>query len=620
MCFRSLFCIAVYLAGFVACSQYRSVELVRSGGVRMMLSLPEDEADEEEMPFDDVMDDGGADMSDGMFLMKAVRDDDTGEMVAADVLMPSSVVARFSTAAERAGYVTLDFDINVPAELIDSRWRLKLYPVMIMPEDSVELEPVIVTGTRYREGQLKGYERYRKFIASIVTDTSDFVKVHQLELFLMRHFPDTYKMKNDSSIVSDPLAATLFGTTQQEALKHYTKHVRKRINDRRISKRSEMFRRFVRDPILTEGVKLDTVMDSETGGIAYRYKHTFKSSPGLKKVQIAIRGYLYAEGKIVAYVPSPEDMSFYISSLTSLVDETPKYRSVIIERLAYENTRAYIDFGVGSSRLDTVSGNNASELKRVRKCIDAIISKRDHVLDSLQIVASCSPEGAWHYNKVLAAKRSAAILEYIKEYVPQTMQGNLRTSQIPENWEFLKDLVQLDTVLAESEKHLIVNMIESGSDWDRTERSLSRLPGYAYLRQSIYPRLRTVSFDFFMHRTGMVKDTVHTAELDSLYMEGVSALKNLDYQRSADMLGPYRDYNSALACIAADRNFSALDILDDMDISNPRVCYLKAVVFARIGSREKSLKFYKLATKADPSLVHRAALDPELSDIMNFNN
>lgn len=620
MCFRMLLCFAAGLVCFVSCSQYRRVELVRSGGVRMMLSLPEDEGEEDVSALDEVIDEGGEALSEGVYVMNAVKNEETGEMVAADVLMPSSVIARFSNAAERSGFVTLDFDINVPSGMVDSKWRLKLYPIMVAQDDSVELEPLIITGSRYREGQLRGYERYRRFIASIVTDTTDLVKVRQLELFLMRYFPETYRMKNDSTIVSDPLAATLFGATQQDALKHYTKHVRKRINDRRILKRDEMFRRFVRDPILKEGVRMDTVMDSVNGELHYRYRHTFKSTPGLKKVVIAIKGYLYAEGRIVASVPSPENMTFYISSLTSLVDEMPKYRSVIIERRAYENTKAYIDFAAGSAVLDTVAGCNASELKRIRKCIDAIAGKKDYVLDSLLIMASCSPEGAWNYNKMLAMKRSESILEYVKGYIPESMHGSLRAAQIPENWKMLKELVMLDTLLTGLERHKTISIIDSGSDPDRTERSLSRQPWYAYLRRSIYPRLRNVSFDFYMHRTGMVKDTVHTTELDSLYMEGVRALKNLDYQRAADILGPYRDYNSALASIAAERNYSALDILDEMDISDPRVCYLKAVVFARLGKRDKALKFYKLATKADQSLMHRAALDPELSSVMNFND
>lgn len=606
-----------------ACSQYRKVELVRSGGIRMSLNLPDDESDEEGMLKDEVGECEGNDLSDEVFIMNAVKDEETGEMVAADVLLPSSVVARFTNVAERSGFVTLGFDIKVPEGMADSKWRLKMIPIMIVKDDTVGLAPVMITGAKYREGQLRGYERYRRFVASIVTDTTDFVRVGQLELFLMRHFPDTYKMKNDSSIVSDPLATTLFGATQQEALKHYTKHIRKRINDKRISKRVEVFRKFVRDPILKEGVRLDTVINSGTGDFVYRYLHTFRVAPGVKKVIISVNGALFADGRLVADVPSPDDMTFYISSLASLVDETPKYKTVIIERKAYDNIKAYLDFGVGSSNIDTTLGNNASELLRIRKSIDDVVMQKDFVLDSLLITASCSPEGAWSYNRMLSMKRSLSIQQYIREYVPEALINCLRTAQIPENWKLLKDYVELDTLLTNWEKRTIVKVIDGMVDPDRTEKDLSRHHRYSYLRQNIYPKLRSVSFEFYRHRAGMVKDTIHTNELDSLYMYGVEALRNLDYQKAADLLSPYRDYNSALACISADRNYTALDILEEIGsigFSNPKVYYLKAVVLTRLGFKDAALKFYEMAVNNDPTLRYRANLDPELSFIVNLNN
>ena len=56
------------------------------------------------------------------------------------------------------------------------------------------------------------------------------------------------------------------------------------------------------------------------------------------------------------------------------------------------------------------------------------------------------------------------------------------------------------------------------------------MPVYRYLREKIYPQLRSVSFDFYLHRAGMQKDTVQTTELDTAYMAGLEALKNLDYK------------------------------------------------------------------------------------------
>jgi hypothetical protein len=71
--------------------------------------------------------------------------------------------------------------------------------------------------------------------------------------------------------------------------------------------------------------------------------------------------------------------------------------------------------------------------------------------------------------------------------------------------------------------------------------------------------------------------------------------------------------------MAADYNHSALDILNRLDPDSSRVCYLKAVVLSRLGAGDEALKYYELAVLYDPSLAHRANLDPELSDILKFN-
>ena len=163
-------------------------------------------------------------------------------------------------------------------------------------------------------------------------------------------------------------------------------------------------------------------------------------------------------------------------------------------------------------------------------------------------------------------------------------------------------------------------LIDKMDDPDRTERLFSRHPQYRYLREKIYPRLRTVSFDFHLHRMGMIKDTVHTTELDTVYMVGVEALRNLDYKTAVTRLRPYRDYNSALAFTLADYDHSALDILNDLDLSDPKVCYLKAIILARLGLEDEALKYYEMAVLIDPYLRHRANLDPELSDILKLNN
>ena len=586
----------------------------------MSMSVPDDEVQEQEIEPEEVVDSIRNTLADEPFIMNAIRDTDTGEMVATDVIQASSVTARFRHVAERCGYVTIGFDVKIPSGMADSKWRLRLNPIMVMHEDSVRLEPIMITGAKYREGQLRGYERYRRFIASIVTDTTDFIRVGQLEIFLERHFPETYRMRNDSSFISDPKAETLFGATQEEALKHYTMQLRKDMNERKRARSTAKFKKFVKDPIVREGIRLDTVLNAADRDFIYRYLHTFKSEPGLKRVDIVMDGHLMADGEVVAPLPKPDELTFYISTLSSLVNDSPRYRVMILERRAYDNTKAFLDFQLGSSEVDTTLGDNASELLRIRKCIEDVASHSEFALDSLLIVASCSPEGAWSHNKNLSAKRSASILKYIREYVPQEWKDSLRTAEIPENWALLRKLVENDTVMTAAERKKIIGIIDIMDDPDRTEQQLSRLPRYRYLREKIYPKLRTVSFDFHLHRVGMVKDTVHTTELDSIYMSGIAALKEMDYKKAVTLLREYRDYNSALAFASADYNHSALDVLNDLEVSNPKVCYLKAVVLARLGVVGEALKYFEMALLYDPYLRHRANLDPELSEILKLTN
>lgn len=620
MSFRIVLQAVVALMSCMSCSQYRKIELVRSGEVKLGLNI-HDEAEDELVDVVEVGNDAGVDISDGMpFIMNAIVDEETGEMVATDVLSASSVSARFLNVAERAGFVTIGFDINVPAGMVDSKFRLKLYPKMIVQEDTVELEPVIVTGTKYREGQLRGYERYRRFIASIVTDTTDFIRIGQLEIFLQRHFPQTYKMRTDSSLISDPHARTLFGASQEEAVRHYTKKLQWSLNEKRISRRDEMFRKYVKDPIEKDGIRLDTVFRAENGDFVYGYVHTFRSRPQLKKVTVSIDGTLFSEGMSVASLPKPDDLVFYISTLSTLVDDRPKYRTVVIERQVNVNTKAYLDFKVGSAIVDTALGNNASELMGIRRCIEEVIQQSEYVLDSLIIVASCSPDGSWRYNGILAERRSSAVLNLIRNDVPEEFRQRLKSSCIPEDWETLREIVKNDTMLTSQEQSQVLKAIEDITDPDMAERRLGRHPRYGYIRKTLYPRLRSVSFDFHLHRTGMVKDTVHTEELDSLYMSGINALMNLDYASAVEKLGPYRDYNAALACLLADMNHTALEMLTDLNRTNPKVCYLLAVVYARLGLYAESLNHYRISQKIDPSLRHRANLDPELSSILKLNN
>lgn len=603
----------------MSCGPYRRVEDIRNGNIAMSLSVAEEVEEDEPVKDEVVIDSIKGTLSDGPLIMKAIKDTETGEMVATDVIQASRVVARFRNVAERAGYVSICFDVTVPQEMSASKWQLKIFPFMRIQNDRYALDPVYITGEQYRKQQLRGYERYRLFLSSIITDPDDFVRIGQLEIFLQRHFPDTYAMKTDSTYISDPVAENLFGVTQRDAFEHYRRDLRWRMNERRKERKDEMFSRYVKDPISSEGVRLDTVLHMSDGDFVYRYTHTFRSRPRLKKVMVTLEGKLYEGGDCIADLPFPDELTFYISSLSSLAEDIQKYKMYIRQRIVHDHTKAFIDFEHGRSDIDTLLGDNASELRRVRECIDDVLAREEYALDSLVIVASCSPEGSFALNSKLSAARSESVRRYIGQYVPEQWKDSLKASALPENWNQLLLLVENDTVLnRDIRRNITARVMEMEGGPDMVEAWMAGLPEYKYLRERIYPKLRNVRFDFHLHRVGMVQDTVMTTELDTVYMDGLQALKDLDYRKAVTILRPYGDYNSALAFVCADYNHSALDVLDRLDMNDPRVCYLKAMVLVRLGQYEEALKYFNLAVAHAPSMEHRANLDPEMYEIVKL--
>ena len=614
MCSRTIW-LTLILFAVVSCYSGKKLQKIRSGDTSIHLTVSEEEEIEDEE--DECIDVTADNVTGEPFLMNAVLDGDTGEMVASDVIRSSKVVARFRNVPERLGYVSISFDVIVPSEMSDSRWQLKLFPSMQIQSDTVQLDPVFITGKEYRAGQMRGYQRYNNFLSSIITDTTDFIRMGQLEIFLQRYFPETYAMKSDTTIVSDLAAESLFGVSQYEALHHYTKHLKLKINQRRKSRLEMMYDKYITDPIMKTGIRLDTVLVSEGGDFIYRYEHTFRSRPSLKKVNVMLKGKVYERGECIYSLPFPDELTFYRRSLSSMADLSPRYRTVILDRAVHDSVYVKIDFRKGSAIVDSSSLRNRMELNRVRKCISDISSDSCLGLDSLVITATCSPEGTYRYNRKLSIARSKSVSELIADYIPESWVKLIRTSCLPENWDMFRTLVAKDDVLDQSDKIRILRLTDNLSDPDAVELSLSRMAKYGYLKDSVYTKLRTVSFDFHLHRIGMHKDTVHTTELDSVYMSGLEALKELDYMRAVAVLKPYADYNAALAYASADCNHSALAILDSIGETDARVCYLKALVLSRLGKYNEALKCFERSVKYDPYMVHRANLDPEMYRIIS---
>ena len=580
-----------------------------------------------------VKDDDGREI----LIMKAIRDDISGDMVATEQLDAAVVTARFRNIAERHNKIDLAFQVIVPASMRDSKWQLRFHPDMYILGDSLRLDPVIITGNAYRKAQLKGYQQYNRFLSRIVSDTTRFINIRDLEIFLRRNIPQIYAFKNDSSYVSDETFLTMYGVSEQEAVDHYTNKIAKRLNERRKSRVDAMYRRYVKIPIVTEGIRLDTVMVSSSGDFIYNYIQTINARPRLRRVDIVLSGDIFESDRQIYTIPRSEPLTFYISSVSSLADNTERYLTKVIERQAEANTKSRIDFKVGKSDIDPSLSDNARELARIKKILSSLLQNQVYDLDSIVVTASASPEGKFDLNKRLSQSRSESISRYFGTYI-RTLQDSLAAEEgfsldehgrahrrkkvdisfiskhIGENWRMLDFLVDEDENLSEGDKSDF-DLLKKVDDPDARERLMRNEAFYPYVKEEIYPRLRTVAFDFHMHRKDMVKDTVHTTVLDSTYMRGVAALRNMDYDGAVALLRPYDDFNTALAYLGLDRDMSALSILSRLD-KTPAVNYLMAILYSRTGETEKAVESYLKACRQDHAYVHRGNLDPEISSLI----
>ncbi|MBO5705381.1 MAG: hypothetical protein J6S05_00015 [Bacteroidaceae bacterium] len=568
-----------------------------------------------------------------ILIMKAIKNED-GEMVAHDVLDAAVVTARFRNVAERNGRVDIEFQVIVPQSMQDSKWQLRFRPQMYILQDTLDLDPVIITGAEYRKGQLKGYQQYEKFLATIVTNPDEFVNWWLLELFIERNMPDLYAFKTDSTYVSDEEFASVYGVTEKEAIEHYTDDLARKANNKRMSKREKMYRKYVKVPIVTEGLRLDTVIQTFSGDFIYRYVQPIKTRPKLRKVDVVLSGDIYESDQKIYDIPMSDPLTFYISSLSAFVDNRERYLTKVIERRVEENTACYIEFASGSFEVDEKMGNNPDEIGRIKENLMSLMQNEKFDLDSIVVTSSASPEGTMKFNDRLSKLRSEGISEYFSKWMNHYQdslerergfavdeEGNIiiqKRTQIPmigrsngENWQMLDRLVEKDTVMTEDEKKSYISYAEI-KDIDQRERSLQSLGCYRHMREKLYPRLRTVRFDFHLHRKGMVKDTVHTTVLDSTYMNGVQAIRDRDYETALTLLRPYNDYNTAIAYLCMDYNASAMQILESLERS-AQVNYMLAVLYSRRGDEQKAVECYVRSCSQDPTYIHRGNLDPEIS-------
>ena len=379
-----------------------------------------------------------------------------------------------------------------------------------------------------------------------------------------------------------------------------------------IQARQKAFERFVRNPY-PEGTRLDSIVES-SNKISYFYKQEVATRGEGKKILIILKGEVVALDGSRYVLPPTDTLQYNISSMLSFIDTTTRYVTKVIEKYTVVNDKNYLSFKVNDTNIDTL-GNNNEQLNKIECLMEKLINQNEFYVDSIVLTASASPEGTFTRNNQLARQRALSLKRYLGERFGSEVDTLISVRWIAEDWQELGRLIGGDQVI--TEKKAIQEIINEVKDPDKREIVLrDKFPkAYKYIRKSLYPLLRSVNFKYDLRRVGMIKDTIHTTEPDTLYSRGVQLLSERRYHEALNILEDYKDQNSAIALLSIGFDNQAYNILSTLP-ETAITDYLKAIVCSRLDKVEEGRNWFIRACSLNENLEYRGRLDPEINKLL----
>lgn len=429
-------------------------------------------------------------------------------------------------------------------------------------------------------------------------------------------------------------------------MRAYYNHRKIERNKEKVQNKEQVFGRIVRLPHIPN-TRLDTVIRGNTS-TTYRYLEQMEVNDDTPRILLFLRGNVTAMNGRQYNLPNSDTLTFSITSMTSFIDNAPRYVQRIVKRDAEASARFFFVFNKGKADLNADVADNRAQLESIKRLTQDLVTDPVFLIDSITLTATSSPEGSWNANDRLSQKRSEALRHVIEREFRQLKDslqifgayalgddGKVRrvemTDEMPdlpkivrakwlaEDWQRLAALIEEDPRIDNADR--ILAIIESERDPDKREQLIRKnFPSaYAHIHDNLYPQLRAVDFSFSLKRRGMKQDTVWTTQLDSSYMRGVELLRKRHYEQALDLLRPYENRNTALAYMSVGLDRAACRILKQEDKRVPDdadLKYMLAVVATRTGEMALAVSSLVRAVELEPRFKFRGNLDPEIAALI----
>ena len=377
--------------------------------------------------------------------------------------------------------------------------------------------------------------------------------------------------------------------------------------------REAAFNRFVKFPY-PEDVRLDSLVEGRST-VTYYYSQEVKTDETSKKMLVTLQGQVLAVDDSAYRLPPSDTLSYVVSSMLSFVDTVPRYRIKVIDKFVTVEDRNYIQFFVGDTRVVDTLGDNRRQLDKITGLMRQIVEQQEFWVDTITLTAASSPEGAYAFNDRLSQGRAAALKRYLVRRYGKSIDTMLIVRWAAEDWTELTNRIRTDREIGN--RDAILELIAEEKNPDRREQAIRQQfsKEYAYIRSVIYPQLRAVNFRYNLRRKGMVKDTIHTTELDTTYTRGVELLQKRKYAKALYILNDYNDRNTVVAHLSLDHNERAMELLATMP-KDAVTEYLRAIACSRLGRKAEGRKHFLEACRLDGRMEYRGNLDPEIAELL----
>ena len=379
--------------------------------------------------------------------------------------------------------------------------------------------------------------------------------------------------------------------------------------------REAAFNRFVKFPY-PEDVRLDSLVEGRST-VTYYYSQAVKTDETSKKMLVTLQGQVLAVDDSAYRLPPSDTLSYVVSSMLSFVDTVPRYRIKVIDKFVTVEDRNYIQFFVGDTRVVDTLGDNRRQLDKITGLMRQIVEQQEFYVDTITLTAASSPEGAYAFNERLSQGRAAALKRYLVRRYGRSIDTMLTVRWVAEDWAELTTRIRTDREIVN--RDAILELIAEEKNPDRREQAIRQQfsKEYAYIRSVIYPQLRAVNFRYNLRRKGMVKDTIHTTELDTTYTRGVELLQKRKYAKALYILNDYNDRNTVVAHLSLDHNERAIELLAAMP-KDAVTEYLRAIACSRLGRKAEGREHFLEACRLDGRMEYRGNLDPEIAELLKM--